>query len=233
MISIVLPTYKEAQNLPHVTKAIADALAGRDWRYEILFVDDDSQDGSEEICAKLAESYPVRILVRKGERGLATAVIGGIEVVAGDVVVVMDADLSHPASAIPEMVERLQTGQSMDLMPNFGWVGSFLYKSCQLYTIDSPIPVWRINGTRWDKLDGWTLWAVVRGKRSFRSKKRDIVLRGYQLPTKSITRQIEKIYRTTDVIAVRTGDSVRIDVAAIPKKKQGEVREALKRRLTP
>ena len=112
MISIVLPTYEEAQNLPHVTKAIADAFVGRDWRYEILFVDDDSQDGSEEICAKLAESYPVRVVVRKGERGLATAVIHGIEVAAGDVVVVMDADLSHPASAIPEMVDRVHSGQS-------------------------------------------------------------------------------------------------------------------------
>lgn len=112
MISIVVPTYKEAENLPHVTKAIANAFAGRDWRYEILFIDDDSQDGSEEICARLSETDPVRIIVRKGERGLATAVIHGIEISAGDIVVVMDADLSHPASAIPEMVERLQTGQS-------------------------------------------------------------------------------------------------------------------------
>ena len=112
MISIVVPTYKEAENLPHVTKAIANAFAGRDWRYEILFIDDDSQDGSEEICARLSETDPVRIVVRKGERGLATAVIHGIEISAGDIVVVMDADLSHPASAIPEMVERLQTGQS-------------------------------------------------------------------------------------------------------------------------
>lgn len=112
MISIVVPTYKEAENLPHVTKAIANAFAGRDWQYEILFIDDDSRDGSEEICARLSETDPVRIVVRKGERGLATAVIHGIEISAGDIVVVMDADLSHPASAIPEMVERLQTGQS-------------------------------------------------------------------------------------------------------------------------
>lgn len=112
VISIVVPTYEEAENLPHFTKAVADALAGRDWDYEILFVDDDSQDGSETICAALAETDPVRIIVRKGERGLATAVIHGIEVAAGDIVVVMDADLSHPASRIPEMVQRLQAGGS-------------------------------------------------------------------------------------------------------------------------
>ena len=112
MISIVVPTFEEAENLPHVTKAVADAFEGRDWNYEILFIDDDSQDGSEEICANLAETDPVRIVVRKGVRGLATAVAHGIEVSSGDIVVVMDADLSHPASAIPEMVERLQTGSS-------------------------------------------------------------------------------------------------------------------------
>jgi len=112
VISIVIPTYKEAANLPHVTKAAADALAPRGLSYEIIFVDDDSQDGSEAICAGLAETDPVRIVVRKGVRGLATAVMHGIEIAAGEIVVVMDADLSHPASVIPEMVKRLETGES-------------------------------------------------------------------------------------------------------------------------
>ena len=112
MISVVVPTYREAENLPHVAAAVADALGPHGNEYEVLFVDDDSQDGSEAICEELAKSYPVRILVRKNERGLATAVIHGIEQARGDIVVVMDADLSHPASAIPEMVERLQSGQS-------------------------------------------------------------------------------------------------------------------------
>jgi hypothetical protein len=130
------------------------------------------------------------------------------------------------------MIDRLYTGQGKDLMPDFAWVGSFLYRCRELFTIDSPIPVWRINGTRWEKPDGRLLWAVVRGKNSFRSKKRDIVLRAFQLPTKSIARKIEEIYRKTDVIAVRTGDPVRIDVTGIPREKQHEVREALKKRLT-
>jgi len=112
VISVVVPTYKEAENLPHVARAVADALADRPWSYELLFIDDDSQDGSETICAELAKTHPVRMVVRKDERGLATAVIHGIEASSGDVVVVMDADLSHPASAIPAMVERLERGES-------------------------------------------------------------------------------------------------------------------------
>lgn len=112
MISVVVPTFREAENLPHVAAAVADALSGRGWTYEVLFVDDDSNDGSIDVVSALAETHPVRIEVRKGERGLATAVIHGVEQSTGDVVVVMDADLSHPASAIPEMVERLQSGES-------------------------------------------------------------------------------------------------------------------------
>ena len=112
MISIVVPTYREAANLPHVAKAVDEACAELADDYELLFIDDDSQDGSEEICAELSERFPARIVVRKGERGLATAVIHGITVSSGDIVVVMDADLSHPPSAIPRMVERLQRGES-------------------------------------------------------------------------------------------------------------------------
>lgn len=112
MISIVVPTFREAENLPHVTTAVAEAIGERGWSYEVLFVDDDSNDGSVETVKTLAETHPVRIEVRKGERGLATAVLHGIEHSSGDVVVVMDADLSHPASAIPEMVERLRSGES-------------------------------------------------------------------------------------------------------------------------
>jgi dolichol-phosphate mannosyltransferase len=112
VISIVVPTYKEAENLPHLSRAIADSLRPEGLAYEVLFIDDDSQDGSEEIVAELSKSQPVRIIVRKDERGLATAVIHGIEAAAGDFIVVMDADLSHPASAIPGMVEQLHSGES-------------------------------------------------------------------------------------------------------------------------
>ncbi len=112
MISIVVPTYREADNLALLADAVDEALSGPGYDYELLFIDDDSRDGSEEICAELSARFPARIVVRKGERGLATAVIHGISVASGDVVVVMDADLSHPASAIPAMVARLQSGES-------------------------------------------------------------------------------------------------------------------------
>lgn len=108
VISVVIPTYQEVKNIPLISEEIDKALAGV--RYEIIFVDDDSQDGSFDIATKLAHELPVKIIVRTEERGLSTAVIRGIEEATGEYVIVMDADLSHPATAIPAMVEKLKSG---------------------------------------------------------------------------------------------------------------------------
>jgi dolichol-phosphate mannosyltransferase len=137
----VVPTYREADNLPFVANAVDEALAGRGLDYELLFIDDDSQDGSEEICAKLSERFPARIVVRKGERGLATAVIHGISVSSGDIVVIMDADLSHPPSAIPAMVEQLQNGESDFVLGSRYVEGGLIHDDWSLFrTLNSIIP---------------------------------------------------------------------------------------------
>ncbi len=112
MISIVVPTYREADNLSLLAHAVDAALLDFEDGYELLFVDDDSQDGSEEIAAELSRRFPARILVRKGERGLASAVIEGIRASSGDIIVVMDGDLSHPPEVIPIMVQRLRSSES-------------------------------------------------------------------------------------------------------------------------
>jgi len=111
-ISVVIPTYKEAENIPHIAAAVDSALASAGLNYELVFVDDDSGDGSVEAVEKLQKQLPVRILVRKHSRGLSSAVLHGIQHSDGELIVVMDADLSHPASAIPDMVKRLTSGDN-------------------------------------------------------------------------------------------------------------------------
>ncbi|WP_455218427.1 glycosyltransferase [Kaarinaea lacus] len=112
MISVIIPTYKEVENIPHITEAVCEALSAANMHFEIVFVDDNSQDGSQEAVARLGYSQPVRMLVRKGVRGLSSAVLHGIDHSEGDFIVVMDADLSHPASAIPEMINLLDRGEA-------------------------------------------------------------------------------------------------------------------------
>ncbi|KAJ7454542.1 lipopolysaccharide heptosyltransferase I [Mycena galericulata] len=115
--SIIVPTYHERANLAPLVRAtfaaLPPALAART---EILFVDDDSQDGTEEEVARLREEgYPtVELLTRPrsaGETGLSSAVIRGFERARGARLVVMDADLQHPPSAIPRLLAALESGE--------------------------------------------------------------------------------------------------------------------------
>lgn len=107
-VSVVVPTFREAKNLPVLADALADALAGV--AYEAVVVDDDSRDGTEEACAEIASRHPLRLIVRRGERGLASAVLRGMREATGRYLVVMDADLSHPPDAVPRLVAALRDG---------------------------------------------------------------------------------------------------------------------------
>lgn len=109
-VTVVIPTYCEADNLPVLVPRIAGAAAAAGIRVEILIVDDNSPDETSARCASLAAQHPVRLLVRKTERGLASAVVHGMRHAAGDVLVVMDADLSHPPEKIPALVAAVQDG---------------------------------------------------------------------------------------------------------------------------
>lgn len=106
-VSVIVPTYLEAENLRALVPRLAAALESAGLRGEIVVVDDDSRDGTEELCAELARVHPLRLVVRRGERGLATAVIRGMREASGEVFVVMDADLSHPPEKVPELVSAL------------------------------------------------------------------------------------------------------------------------------
>jgi dolichol-phosphate mannosyltransferase len=109
-VSIVVPTYREAENLPALVERIGSTLAETDLRAEIIIVDDNSRDGTEEVCRQLEQSFPacpVHLIVRTEERGLSSAVITGMRRARGDILVVMDADLSHPPEAIPALVAAL------------------------------------------------------------------------------------------------------------------------------
>ena len=106
-ISIIIPTYKEKENINSLVERIHNSLSKYD--YEIVIVDDNSADGSEELVADLAKKYPVKILVRKNKRGLSSAVVDGITSTDSDFVIVMDADLQHPPEVLPDIVKALES----------------------------------------------------------------------------------------------------------------------------
>lgn len=101
-LSVVIPTYNEAANIGPLLTALRAALGSVP--VEFVVVDDNSKDGTPEAArAALPEA---RVIVRKDERGLATAVVRGLREAAGTYVAVMDADFQHPPSAVLAMLEK-------------------------------------------------------------------------------------------------------------------------------
>ena len=105
-ITVIIPTYKEKENIDPLVERIQNSLAKYD--YEIVIVDDNSADGSEELVSGLAKKYPVKIIVRKNKRGLSSAVVDGIAATDSEFVIVMDADLQHPPEVLPDIAKALE-----------------------------------------------------------------------------------------------------------------------------
>ena len=107
-ISIVVPTLNEADNIDPLMRRISNVDLPDGISREIIFVDDNSTDDTAERALAWASTHPVRIINRNGgEGGLASAVIAGAHEAEYDIILVMDADLSHPPEQIPEMIQPL------------------------------------------------------------------------------------------------------------------------------
>ncbi|MGZ6126019.1 MAG: glycosyltransferase [Myxococcales bacterium] len=110
-----MPTYNEAKNLAELVDrltAILDArLAGA---YEIIVVDDDSPDETWSLALRLSERYPaLRVMRRRGEKGLSTAVIRGWQAARGEVLAVIDADLQHPPEVVDKLWDEIEKGNDL------------------------------------------------------------------------------------------------------------------------
>jgi dolichol-phosphate mannosyltransferase len=104
-LSLVIPTYNESRNLEELVTRLSGVLDVRlPGAYELIVVDDDSPDGTWAVALRLADRFPaLRVMRRRGEKSLSTAVIRGWQAARGEVLAVIDADLQHP----PEIVESL------------------------------------------------------------------------------------------------------------------------------
>ena len=135
-VSIVVPTFREADNLPVLARRIDAALSGSGIEWELILVDDDSGDGSEEAAEKLAQHLPVRMEVRREPpRDLSLSVLHGIRIGRFDRIVVMDADLSHPPERIPDLICALDGECDMAVGSRY------------------------VSGGRIDQ--GWSLWRLL------------------------------------------------------------------------
>jgi len=108
-VTIVSPTYNEAENISHLVHEIGTVLSGID--YELLIADDDSPDRTWAVAQKLASENPrIRVLRRTTDRGLSPAVIDGFLSSSSDYIGVTDADLQHDPAILPQMIAALDAG---------------------------------------------------------------------------------------------------------------------------
>ncbi|MGY4748688.1 glycosyltransferase [Pannonibacter sp. Q-1] len=109
-LTVVLPTYNERGNVPLVIAALRKALEGVAW--EVIFVDDNSPDGTAAAARAIAAEDPrIRVIRRVGRRGLSGACVEGMLASSAPFVAVMDADMQHDETLLPRMLAALRSGE--------------------------------------------------------------------------------------------------------------------------
>jgi len=121
-VTVVVPTFRERENIPLVVERL-EALLG-DFEWEVVFVDDDSDDGSAEVLLELARRHPrVRAIRRIGRRGLTSACLEGMASSSAEIFAVMDADLQHDETILPAMIAAFQEDPELDLAVGTRYTG--------------------------------------------------------------------------------------------------------------
>ncbi len=109
-LSIVVPTFNERENIEPLLERLRTVLHGT--VFEVVFVDDDSPDGTAEVVRRIGQTEPwVRVIQRIGRRGLASAGLEGMLSGSAPCLAMMDADMQHDESILPRMLELLRSGQ--------------------------------------------------------------------------------------------------------------------------
>lgn len=141
-LAIVIPTFKERENILLLLNALRACLEGITW--EAIFVDDHSPDGTADHVRSLSLTDPrVRLIERVGRRGLSSACVEGMLSTAAPYIAVMDADLQHDETILPEMLRKIR-GEQLDVVVasrymEGGSVGEFCVRRAKLSQIGTRI----------------------------------------------------------------------------------------------
>jgi glycosyltransferase involved in cell wall biosynthesis len=113
-LSIVVPIYNEAESLPTLVQAIADAVQDTSLSYEIICVDDGSRDGSTEILMDIAlQRTDLKAVILRRNYGQTPAMAAGFECAEGQVIVTLDGDLQNDPADIPILLAKLNEGYDL------------------------------------------------------------------------------------------------------------------------
>jgi dolichol-phosphate mannosyltransferase len=112
-VAIIIPTYNESENLPKLLKKIFFIFKKNDIVGRVIVVDDNSPDGTAKIAEKLANKFPIDVILRTENRGYGSSCIAGFRLALKkkfDVIITMDSDFSHDPEVIPLMLKKINLG---------------------------------------------------------------------------------------------------------------------------
>ncbi len=112
-LTVIIPTYNESKNIALLIDRVFRVFSFYNLNAEVIVVDDNSPDRTWEVVEELRETYKnLRLICRDKKRGLSSAVLEGIKLAQGNIIGVMDGDLSHPPEKIPELIMPILQGEA-------------------------------------------------------------------------------------------------------------------------
>jgi dolichol-phosphate mannosyltransferase len=115
-ITVIIPTYRESENIEKILQEVSKQLSGGQYNYDILVIDDNSPDATMDIAENFFKNNGYgRVLSRRGKRGLGLAVKAGFGESSSNILVVMDADFTHPPENLFQIIDPLRS-QKADIV---------------------------------------------------------------------------------------------------------------------
>ena len=157
-LAIIVPTYREVETVAELARRLAVVLEGIAW--ELIFVDDDSPDGTADRVRELSSSDPrIRVIQRIGRRGLSSACIEGMMATTAPILAVMDSDLQHDETLLPRMLETI-VSESLDIVVGSryvqgGGVGDWNARRQGMSRLATRLSQWLIHADLKDPMSGF------------------------------------------------------------------------------
>lgn len=224
-VSFVIPTYNEKGNITRLINKINHITREYNIDNEIIVIDDNSTDGTIEDIRNLQKNQSnIKLIVREHLMGIGTAHIEGYNQAIGDLIISMDADLSHPPEKIIEFIEKIQKGYEMVMSSRYIPGGS-TDKSLKFYFISKLGGIFLSKLLRINILDFSTGYRAIKKEiweaiKNFKYSKRNIFL-------------IESVYYAHKIGARLTEVPIFFKGREIGESKTSLVKEALKALILP
>ena len=196
-LTIVCPTYNEAENIKPLIETITTALKYVD--HEIILADDNSEDRTWEVGERLRADYPhLRVLRRRSNRGLTPAVIDGFLAARGEFVACLDADLQHDPAAMVDMMTALDNGCDIAIGSRYvsgGSVGNWKWSRRMMSWLATKLATVFVGAKMSDPMSGYFMLR----KTDFLSVNEDLNARGFKILVELVAKLSPKVIKEVPI----------------------------------